>query len=206
MVRILLIGLFLMTINDELIVSQFLAQWHVDTEAFRTAWVSHLKHSHYSKGQTILAAGQCANSVGLIHTGAVRYYYHTPDGKEWNKAFYSEGETVVAASAYITGQPAPFTIEALEETALLTINRESIDELFEQFPEMQQLLTQMITQAFIRNEQREAILLTHNAEQRYQWLQEHEPQWLQRIPQFHLASYIGIDAVSLSRIKRKASS
>ena len=62
---------------------------------------------------------------------------------------------------------------------------------------------QMLAEAFRRNEQREAMLLTCNAEQRYRWLLAHEPDLLQRVPQFHIASYLGIDAVSLSRLKRK---
>jgi len=57
--------------------------------------------------------------------------------------------------------------------------------------------------AFIRNEQREAMLLTCSAEQRYQWLSPNEPALLAQLPQFHIASYIGVDAVSPSRLKRK---
>ena len=61
----------------------------------------------------------------------------------------------------------------------------------------------LLSEAFIRNEQREAMLLTCNAEQRYQWLLENEADLLQRVAQFHIASYLGIDAVSLSRLKPK---
>ena len=61
----------------------------------------------------------------------------------------------------------------------------------------------MLAEAFIRNEQREAMLLTCNAEQRYQWLLEQEPDLPGRVPQFHIASYLGVDAVTLSRLKRK---
>ena len=61
----------------------------------------------------------------------------------------------------------------------------------------------MLSEAFIRNERREALLLTCSAEERYQWLLEHEAYLLDRVPQFHIASYLGMDAVSLSRLKRK---
>ena len=57
--------------------------------------------------------------------------------------------------------------------------------------------------AFMRNEQREALLLTCNAEQRYLWMVEHQAELVERIPQYHIAVYLGVDAVSLSRIKRK---
>ena len=70
-------------------------------------------------------------------------------------------------------------------------------------PEHLAIERRMLAEAFIRNEQREALLLTCNAEQRYQWLLQHEPHLLDRVAQFHLASYLGVDAVTLSRLKKK---
>ncbi|MCY1516685.1 hypothetical protein D9M68_513330 [compost metagenome] len=61
----------------------------------------------------------------------------------------------------------------------------------------------MTRQIMLRNEDREALLLTSNNEQRYQWLLEHEAWLLDRVPQYQLASYLGMDPVSFSRIKRK---
>ena len=70
-------------------------------------------------------------------------------------------------------------------------------------PQIANLYSDLLAEAFIRNEQREAVLLTCNAEQRYRWLLRHEPDLPNRVAQFHIASYLGIDAVSLSRLKRK---
>ena len=70
-------------------------------------------------------------------------------------------------------------------------------------PRMARLYRDLPAEAFIRNERREAVLLTCNAEQRYQWLLQHEPDLPERVAQFHIASYLGVDAVSLSRLKRK---
>ena len=187
-------------------VKSFLAKWGFEAPEISSAWIEAMKVASYEKGEIITAVGQPVHELGLIQSGMVRYYYDSPDGKEWNKAFYREGDIVIAASAYLTNTPAPFTIQALEETALITVPREKLEQWGGEFPKFQHLYSTLITQAFIRNEQREAMLLTCNAEQRYQWLQEHEPSLLERVPQFHLASYIGIDAVSLSRVKRKISS
>jgi len=75
---------------------------------------------------------------------------------------------------------------------------------FWELAETQQLVQQIVQEVFLRNELRESILLTGNAEERYRWLEKNESWLLERgVSQFHLASYLGMDAVSLSRVKRK---
>jgi len=71
-------------------------------------------------------------------------------------------------------------------------------------PEVAHLIDQITRTIFLRNELRESTLLTGNAQERFQWLEQYE-HWLieRRVPQYHLASYLGMDAVSLSRLKSK---
>ncbi|MCY1377798.1 hypothetical protein D9M69_653890 [compost metagenome] len=65
------------------------------------------------------------------------------------------------------------------------------------------MLDQVTQYIMLRNEAREALLLTCNSEERYRWLLEHEAWLLERVPQYQLASYLSMDAVSFSRIKSK---
>lgn len=88
----------------------------------------------------------------------------------------------------------------------VSVDFASMLEQVQSHPAINALYIRLLSGAFIRNEQREAMLLTCNAEERYLWLAENEPQLLAQVPQFHIASYIGVDPVSLSRIKRKLSS
>jgi CRP-like cAMP-binding protein len=133
----------------------------------------------------------------------VRLYYITPDGKERNKAFYRAEQVTGPVSAAITSAPAPFTIQCLEPTEAISFRFRDLLDATRHNRDVAQLYRNVLADAFIRNEQREAVLLTCNAEQRYQWLLLHEPDLLERVPQFHIASYLGVDAVSLSRLKRK---
>ncbi len=152
---------------------------------------------------SLVRAGDTSNRLFLVHSGLLRLFYTSADGKERNKAFFGPGNFVGAVSAAMTDSTAPFTIEALEDTTVLAINFRQLYGQAPGNPELGKSVIALLSEAFIRNEQREAILLTGNAEQRYRWLESNEPELLAKLPQFHIASYLGVDAVSLSRLKRK---
>lgn len=157
----------------------------------------------FDKEQPLVSAGNHPTHYGFILKGMMRYYYTSSDGKERNKSFFTENHAVGSLSAMTTGQPSPYTIEALEDSEILLTPTSIVDAFQDRFPQFRSLMFQITQQMFLRNERREAMLLTLNAEQRYQWLLQQEPEIAQRVPQYHLASYLGMDAVSLSRIRRK---
>ena len=99
--------------------------------------------------------------------------FHT-EGKERNKAFYGPGQLLGAVSAAISGTTSPFNIQALETTALVKCPFDGFYDQAAETPAFAGLLIKLLSNAFIRNEQREAMLLTRNAEQRYRWLLENE--------------------------------
>ncbi len=153
--------------------------------------------------EVLLHAGTRSDKLFFVHEGLLRLYYTNPDGKERNKAFFGPGNYAGAVSAAMTDSSAPFSIQALSATTLLQIDFRQLYADAPGDPELSRAVIALLSQAFIRNEQREAMLLTLNAEQRYLWLQDNEPELLAALPQYHIASYLGVDAVSLSRLKRK---
>lgn len=183
--------------NDEVLTDA------LTTNALVDDWLANSSLLRVDKSKIICAAGSKVKFFAIICTGLVRAFYQTPEGKEWNKDFFCEGQTAIAASAYLTDSVAPFSLQALENTTLITTPVTVLDHLSQQHPLLAGVFNRAVTKAFIRNEQREAMLLTRNAEQRLAWLQTYQPELLPRLPQFHIASYLGIDPVSLSRIKRK---
>jgi len=154
-------------------------------------------------GEHLVQQGDSNLNLFYVNSGLLRLYYTTPDGKERNKAFYAEGAMLGAVSAAIRQQPASFAIQAIENCQLVQAEFTGLFASAHQHPVTARTLIELLAGAFIRNESREAMLLTLNAEDRYQWLLQKEPHLLERVPQFHLASYIGIDPVSLSRLKRR---
>ncbi|MCY1342512.1 Cyclic nucleotide-binding domain protein [compost metagenome] len=162
-----------------------------------------LKLRDYDRDQAIIRAGDRPTHFYAILGGVARYYYLSPEGRQWNKAFFREGQLIGSLSAYFKQQPCTYDIAAVERCRLACLPLDMVARLGERFPQLQRMEDLMTRQIMLRNEDREALLLTSNNEQRYQWLLEHEAWLLDRVPQYQLASYLGMDPVSFSRIKRK---
>jgi len=187
-------------------ISQF-SQWlhgqGLENQAFLEDWLARGNLRYLERDEYLLRVGDHYHALFFIHSGLVRLFYSLPDGKERNKAFYTDQHLVGAVSAAITNTTATFSIQALEPSTALELDYRQFNALARQHLTLSRLQNHLLAEAFIRNEQREAMLLNGNADQRYQWLLDHEPELLARVPQHHIAAYIGVDAVSLSRLKRK---
>jgi CRP-like cAMP-binding protein len=184
-------------------IEPWLRRWSLEDQVQTDAWVSNMSLGTYDTDDYLVHVGERSDTLYLLESGLVRLFYTTPDGRERNKAFYRAGQVTGPVSAAITASPAPFSIQCLEPTEAIRFRFGDLLAATEHNPAISRLYREMLAEAFIRNEQREAVLLTCNAEQRYQWLVENEPDLPERVAQFHIASYLGVDAVSLSRLKRK---
>ena len=181
----------------------WLVRWSVKDLSHTDSWLDHMSVKTWSVNELLVRNGEHSDTLFLLESGLVRLYYTTTDGKERNKAFYRSGQVTGPVSAALTSSPSPFSIESMEPTRAICFRFRDLVEASRHNADLARLYRNMLAEAFIRNEQREAILLTCNAEQRYTWLLEHEADLIDRVAQFHLASYLGVDAVSLSRLKRK---
>ena len=184
----------------------WLQRWSVHDLAHAERWLANMFVKTCDAHEFLVHAGDHSDVLYLLDSGLVRLFYTTPDGKERNKAFYTGGDVTGPVSAAMTAMPAPFSIQCLEPSELIGFHFNDLRGAASNNTELASLYRDLLAEAFIRNERREALLLTRNAEQRYRWLLEHESELLERVPQFHIASYLGVDAVSLSRLKSKCSS
>ncbi|WP_442113829.1 Crp/Fnr family transcriptional regulator [Pseudomonas sp. NUPR-001] len=156
-----------------------------------------------ARDQHLVRAGESPTHFFIILSGLVRYYYSSPEGKQWNKAFFHEGDMVGSLSAFLRQQPCTYNIEVLEAGCLVAVPLNVLTQQHDGSVQLQGMLNTITREIMLRNEVREALLLTCNSEERYRWLLEHERWLLSRVPQYQLASYLSMDAVSFSRIKRK---
>jgi CRP-like cAMP-binding protein len=148
-------------------------------------------------------AGQLVTQFYFLVEGLVRFYYVTPDGKESNKAFYAENNIVGSLSALILNEPCRFTVETMESCTLVALPYEPKGDIWQVSSEWQYVFNRCCQLMLVRNERREAELLTLSAKQRYLQFVQNFPHYIDRIPQYHIASYLGVTPVALSKYKNQ---
>jgi CRP-like cAMP-binding protein len=146
-------------------------------------------------------AGDVPKTIGFVISGILRLYYVDRDGNEYTKSFCAENSFVAAYSALLLEQPSRLFIQALEDTKLLIADYSAYRVLSENHACWQALNCKIAEFLFIKKEKRESALLLDDAKTRYLSFQEEYPGWETRIRQHHIASYLGITPVTLSRIR-----
>ncbi|WP_158655232.1 Crp/Fnr family transcriptional regulator [Flavivirga eckloniae] len=157
---------------------------------------------HYKKGDVFLRSGQTSNTLGFITRGFFRKYY-LKDGDEINFWFYHENQFLVAYQSFLERVPTKFQIEALEDAEILTLPFEAVQNLYTISEAWQKLGRLVCEKMYITHHNRIESLLFKDASVRYYDLVKEHPMLLQRLPQYHLASYLGIKPQSLSRIRKE---
>lgn len=170
-----------------------------EREYFRTlvARRSVPAQSHFAR------AGEPAADIGFCLSGLFRLYYTTPDGTEYNKNFCGQHEFVAPYSALLMREPSYFSIQALMDCELLVVRFRDFEALFERHACWQKLGRLIAEHMFVSKERRERELLMLSAEERYRQFLGRYRHLENRVPQYHVASYLGITPVALSRIRRR---
>jgi len=156
----------------------------------------------YPKGTTLLKEGEVSKECYFILEGMIREF-HIRDGDEVTTNFYNEEQWVLSATSFISGTPANHYFTTLEETTVIVGGSESEQELYSRFPRFAEISKQIMEKGFAEQQNRMSLFLISSPEERYLSLLESNPQLIQRVPQYQLASYIGVKPESLSRIRKR---
>lgn len=162
-----------------------------------------LEHNHLKKDDYFLRAGEIPTRIGFNFKGLLRLFYIDINGKDITKHFCIEKSLAISYSAFIKREPSKFSIQALEETKLLTLSYDSYINLLESNICWQVAARKLTELIFMLKETREAELLLLDANSRYQNFIKDYPSLVNRIPQYYIASYLRIAPESLSRIRAK---
>lgn len=148
-------------------------------------------------------SGDISQHYFFMVSGLVRLFYTTHDGKEFNKSFLIENDIVGSLNSVLTGAPSRFAAQALEGSSMVVISHAILQQFYDRHACWERIGRRMAELLAVKKERREAAFLLDSAEQRYkQFLHDH-PGLDKRIAQYHIASYLGITDVALSRIRRQ---
>lgn len=155
----------------------------------------------YPKGATLFEEGDKTNESYLVIEGCLRTFI-LMDGNDITTEFYTEFDSF-SPSSTVTGAPSNCYASCLETSVLLVSTPEIEEEVFEKFPAFEKLCRLFSEKLMARKQVSFDEFRRFTPEQRYLHTIESRPELVQRVPQYHLASYLGIRPESLSRIRKR---
>ncbi len=156
----------------------------------------------FEKGHVLLREGQVSNESYFNIQGLVRKYYLV-DGEEKTTEFYIEKDAISSLQSYNLKIPSNHYLECIEDCRLAILSRDKEQELFERVPAFESICRVSVEEELGAYQDKLAQFMISSPEKRYLDLMENRPDLLQRVPQYHLASYLGIKPESLSRIRKR---
>jgi CRP-like cAMP-binding protein len=168
-------------------------------EQCAAAWTWH----DHRAGEWLVRQGDRLEDVFFIARGLVRFVYTRTDGREFTKSFLQEGHMGGSMQAYLTDHVAPFGVQALEDSAVGRARHSELEALYARdvaFERMGRVFAQRLA---MKKERRERSLLEEDAMTRYLHFLEDHPALPDRVPQYVIATYVGVTEVSLSRLRAR---
>lgn len=153
------------------------------------------------KKRILIEAGEICKYTVFVEKGLLRSFKSDDKANEYILQFALEGWWTADLYSFLTNEPSPYNIEALEDSELLLITKPSWDLLLEKVPAFERYFRVLIQNNLINTQRRLMSSFTETAEEKYLKLLKEFPDILQRVPQHMIASYLGITRETLSRTR-----
>ncbi|WP_111309825.1 Crp/Fnr family transcriptional regulator [Confluentibacter sediminis] len=163
--------------------------------------VSKVIYRKYLKGQYLVQQGDICKYTCFVISGCTKTFYMDDLGQEHIMMFSIEDWWTSDMGSFINQTPADFNIQFLENTELIMFSYEAMEDLYRNIPKLERFFRQIIEKAFIASQKRIVRNLSMTAKDKYLYFKNQYPQIEQRIPQYMVASYLGITKEFLSKIK-----
>lgn len=154
------------------------------------------------KGNFLISESSICQHLYFLEKGALRGFYYL-ESKEITHWFSFENDFVTSFHSFITRKPSVENVQAIEDCTLWSIGKDSLEDLYNKFPEIERLGRLACEQYYIRLEERYVNAQFKTAAERYKELLETKTDLLLRLPLGYIASYLGISQETLSRIRSK---
>ena len=158
------------------------------------------------KKQYLLQEGDVCKHIAFIEKGALKAYVVDDAGAESIIQFALEGWVISDLYSFLTGEPATYNIDALENAELVLISKSAHEELLKKLPKYETYIRLQITGAYIALQKRLTSIISLPLEERYKNFLALYPNIAQRVPQHMIASYMGLTPETLSRVRSRMAS
>ena len=182
---------------------EFLESIHPMSDELKEHLASILKEKKFPRKTFLLKAGQISRNIHFIQKGLIRCFYNI-EGHEVCSWFMKEGDVIASVQSFYTQQPSYESIQVLEDAHSFYISYNELQHIYQHFPEFNYTGRVLTEKYYSLSEERLYTLRMHRSQERYQHLLNKHPDLLLRVPAKHLASYLGITEVTMSKIKGRA--
>lgn len=157
----------------------------------------------YDKKDLLIEEGNNNKYIYFIEKGSCYTFLTEPDGEKQVVQLAIEGNWISDLSSFFSGQEAVYSLEALEPMKTLTLNKKNFEVACNTIPWVDRFFRILIQEAYIATQYRIAKTNSEEIDSRYKEFSKLHPQFIQRIPQYLIASYLGVKPQSLSRMRKE---
>jgi CRP-like cAMP-binding protein len=155
------------------------------------------------KKEYLLTEGQLCRRTFFVLKGCLRMFFMKESGIEQTTQFAIENWWITDNLSFLQQQTSSFAIQAIEQTEVLAISYEAQEKMLSEFPQMERYFRKVYEKSFAASQMRIRFINDYSREELYHHFALLQPAFLQRIPQYLLASYLGFTPEYLSEIKKK---
>ena len=181
---------------------QYISQFTTLSEADAAEIVRNMKFRTFKKGTVLLKEGQTVKLCYFVLKGCIRQYFLV-DGEEKTTSFYTEGQPVTPYEGTYKRVPSKYYLACVEDTIVTTSSPEDEAAFFEKFPHLEPVSRLAVEEELGKSQDRFTSFILNSPEERYLHLLKTRPDLLDRVPQYQLASFLGVTPESLSRIRKR---
>lgn len=157
----------------------------------------------YRKGQFVLQAGDVCKQEHFIIEGCVKSYYVDQEGQEHIVMLAVENWWTGDLGSFTSQTPADLNIQCMENTTMAQISYEDLNQLYSEIPKLDRFFRIIIQRAFVASQKRIINNMSLPARERYLLFRQRYPLIEQRVPQYLIASYLGMTKEFLSKIRHQ---
>ena len=156
-----------------------------------------------NKGEPILYEGQTAKKLYFVCEGLLISLYVKDDGSTHIKNFFLEGNFAGSVVSSLLYEPSSFGIQSLEDGVIMELDFKKYKQIIYKHDDLKIFYISYLEKNWVvENEKRQIAFATQTAMERYQTFLEEYPSLNKRVPQLHIASYLGVTPTQLSRIRK----
>ncbi|WP_377887957.1 Crp/Fnr family transcriptional regulator [Alkalihalobacillus sp. R86527] len=160
----------------------------------------------FKKGTILFHQGEVPDKCYFVLKGCVRLYAVDEKGNENTFNFFTEEQSVTIFNQHAPDKTSPYSLSCLEDCTLVVGDLTTEQETYDMHPVLEIMTRKMIEEDMGAIRDDFSSFISSTPEERYHALMEKRPDLIDRVPQYQLASYLGIKPESLSRIKKRSAS